>query len=132
MASPAFTTRHLINTLEHNLKVVEVTTVPEKDITSNASGRTVEIKKLMVYTAQGSGDQTTFEEMTKAYKQKLEELAAKQSSIKMKEKFDQAFKLKFIDKFKQDDLGAHNFELSTQKNKPCALDGSIRDSLSKM
>jgi hypothetical protein len=26
----------------------------------------------------------------------------------------------------------HNFEISTHKNKPCALDGSIRDALTKL
>jgi hypothetical protein len=45
MAEPASVTRHLINTLELNLKVVEVTTTPDSDINK------VPFKKLMIYTA---------------------------------------------------------------------------------
>lgn len=57
LANPAFVTRHLINTLEHNFKIVEITTTPKKDIE-----RAI-IKKLMIYTAQGSGEQSTFQKM---------------------------------------------------------------------
>lgn len=45
LAEPAFVTRYLINLLEHNLKVVELTMTPEKDIVSTP------IKKLMVLAA---------------------------------------------------------------------------------
>jgi hypothetical protein len=40
----------LINALEHNLKVVEVTTTAKKNINQ------VMVKKLMIFTAQGSGE----------------------------------------------------------------------------
>lgn len=45
LADPAFTSRHLINILEDNLKVAEITTTPEKDIFKAT------IKKMMVFTA---------------------------------------------------------------------------------
>lgn len=75
MADPAFTSRHLINILEDYLKVAIVTTTPEKDISK------VTINKLMVFAAQGSGEQTTFKEFKKARDQKLLESKAKVKSI---------------------------------------------------
>jgi hypothetical protein len=67
LADPAPVTRDMINALEDQLKVVELTIKPEKDLNK------VTVKKVMIYTAQGTGDQTTYQEFMKEYDQKIEE-----------------------------------------------------------
>lgn len=77
--------------------------MPEKDLSLATH------KKVMIYTAQGTGNQASYEEYMKAIE------------VALKEQVEE--KIKEVNKMNQ------NFDESTQKNKPCALDGSIRDAV---
>lgn len=83
----------------------------------------------MVYTAQGSGDQTTFEEFKKSNDLRMQEADAKFEEL---QKDFENKDVVMLDKMKLENAKEHSFETSTHKNKPCALDGAIRDSLSKV
>lgn len=74
----------------------------------------------MIYAAQGSGDQLTYQEFMK----ESDEKAAKIKSLS--EKLTKAFNSNVH--HKTVGLDQH-FETSVNKNKPCALDGSVRDTV---